>query len=226
MARDSMESFIKAWHQNFAKKEHAITYARSRGVSDQQIEQFRVGWSSRLPLQKDGRVFYVDRENSEQGFIIIPMFSFDGRAVGWISRSLTAKEYSKCTVETPEAVFMGVTPTALQAIWDTRQIYLVEGSFDFFPLQRLYPNTLCLTSANLSHAQDLFLDRFVNTVFLCLDSDKKGMAAAHYIKGHKSVYKSYIISILPYKDVNDAWATLGEQRFSKYVTAQVRCFGT
>jgi DNA primase len=216
-----MLSYVSAWSNNLKTQPHALDYLLSRGMSLEQIEQFRIGYSTRqLAINKDRKIFPTSY-TGDGGFVIFPLQSLSGKYVGFVSRAITEKRYQKNVLDTVEPYFFGLNQEALEAIWETKTVFLVEGAFDYFPLQRAFKNTLCLTSANMSVEQNLFLNRFVSTVYLCLDNDKKGKAAAQYIKGTADLYRCHIVNI-PYKDMAVAWEDLGDVALKKLLTGKVR----
>lgn len=214
-----MENFINIWHSNLGKHPEAIDFLFSRGVSEEQIKIFKIGWSPRaVKISRAGKIYY-DGDRNETGYVLFPLTSYR-RTMGFISRSVDGKEYYKWRLPVPGPWFFGLNQTTLKNIWDTRQVFLVEGAFDLFPLQRIYPNTLCLGSANLSIQQNIFLERFVDKVFLYLDSDDAGKRGAEKIKHFANKYKCVILK-QSYKDIGEAWWVLGDEKLQKIVHDQV-----
>jgi len=223
-----MEKFIKIWQANLQRHPEAVDFLLSRGVSEEQIRQFRVGWSSRVvKISKDGNVFY-DGPRVNTGYVLFPLTRLDQSPTGFITRAVAEKEYYKWVAKSPGPWFFGTTRGCLEEIWRTKSVFLVEGAFDFFPLQRIYANTLCVSTANLSSQQYRFLERFVDKVFLYFDSDKTGQKSSdsirkkawNYFSTKSSPFKCIVLSS-KFKDIGEAWYEWGDTKLKNYILDQV-----
>jgi len=225
-----MEQYLKSWSENLFKNEQALDYLASRGVSEYQIDRFKIGWSARqVKISKENKIYYGGF--SDTGYLLFPLTKIDSKPVGFISKAVSHKAYYKWFREYSGAHFFGLDQEVLQEIWRTGEVYLVEGSFDFFPLHRIYPNTLCLTSANVSDHQYLFLERFVKKAYIYLDNDLAGKRASKKMSDNISSSRlgkihglSCNLLTLPFKDIGQAWEEWGDDKLRKYILDQTTKF--
>lgn len=154
--------------------------------------------------------------------IVFPLTSYSGVAVGFQIRSLVKKEYDTFAIRRrPEGYFFG-TQAAIDSIWATREVTLVEGGPDHLVWERLIsPNVLALTTSAVNKAQARFLRRFVKTVNLCLDLDLAGRQGVQSFIQYNA--DDFNIRNLKYpalrkgdKDLGDLWKRWGDEKFKKY----------
>lgn len=156
------------------------------------------------------------------GSVVFPLTSYSGSRIGWQTRSIQKKEYDTFAISRrPEGYFFGSSYN-IEAIWSTREAFLVEGPGDQQLIERLVaPNVLALTTSGMSKLQLRFLKRFVKRLWLCLDLDDAGR------KGVKSIIsqhdETFDIIDLKYprvqekdKDPGDYWRRVGDDAFSRY----------
>jgi DNA primase len=115
----------------------------------------------------------------------------------------------------------------MDAIWSSKEAWLVEGPPDQLVLERLVaPNVIALTTSAIGKLQVLFLRRFVRTVNLCLDMDAGGR------KGVRSFFKfnakDFDIRDVKYPrikpkdtDLGDFWKRVGDEAFKSYFRERV-----
>lgn len=120
-----------------------------------------------------------------------------------------------------DALFFG-TKTAMPTIWETREVYLVEGIFDIFPVQNLFPNTLCCGTAEVGADQIKFLQRHVDTVHVMFDNDEFG---DRFFDDFYYEYRGEFdhIDRVSYagKDPSDSWDRLGPDRFRNQFSGEL-----
>ena len=208
-------------------------YLRGRGVTDEQIALFKLGIGPRgkmwAPLELkdtvDGKMFNRQFRGSMEGQITIPIWNPSGKLRGVETRlweETEDRKYTQYWLEAwrEDAVFLGI-PAALEAIWETRTVYLVEGMFDFFPVQRVFPNTLCTLTAKVMWSQSRFLQRFCRHVVFLYDMDSKGQeaAAAAMDRANIAGHDGYLAHRLMYpaKDPGELYERWGFSRFERYL---------
>ena len=205
-------------------------YLRGRGVSDDQIRQFKIGIGpDRVQMPEDtldGKRFNAQYRGTMHRKIVIPLYNTSGTLRGVLSRSWEERQFSFFYLEgwKEDALLFGM-PNALQAIWDTRTVYLVEGAFDFFPVQRVFPNTLSPLTAKLTHTQLRFLRRWVKNVVFLFDRDEKGMSYSSKIIDSYNVQGAgmdFSAHRLPYpaKDPGALYEMWGYARFQDHLRRQ------
>lgn len=185
--------------------DEARTYFYSRGASDEQIEEYKLGFvvdkyvanvdqdpnHSRACFDSENlnrcdsckyNNWSFDRETKEVGVriigsIVLPITDYMGNFVGFQTRSLKEKNYDNFVVSRRSlAYFFGLGPSMNQ-IWTKKEILIVEGPFNLFPFSKLNIPTVSLMTSSVNQAQKLFLERFVRKVYLCLDNDEAGRAS-------------------------------------------------
>jgi DNA primase len=214
-----MERHINSWHTTLLETRHALDYVLSRGATLEQVKHFRLGYSPiRVVMDDNGKIRYGAPQDG--GLIIFPLTNMRTDVVGWSTRPILEKNYCKYFMKGAGTFFFGLTRETLQAIWAREEIFLTEGVFDFFPIQRIYPNSLCLTSANMAKSQNLFLKRFAKKICLCLDNDATGREATKKIMSFANGYKCRYIRV-GHHDIADAWKALGDIELKRLITSQL-----
>lgn len=203
-------------------------YLQRRGVSDDQIEDLGIGYipESEWPP-------YIDTDNATEdelhywersykgsrlkGKLLFPVTNALGsiRALQVRSPDPETKDYWKfySLQADVDAVFYGTT-IAMEHIWKTRSVVLVEGIFDLPPVQRVFPNTLCLGTATVTERQMNFLKRYVDSVKIMADNDEQGRKFfSRFYQDNKRVFKSITKVQYAGGDPAESWARLGEKKF-------------
>jgi len=159
--------------------------------------------------------------------IIFPLTNYASQIVGFQVRSLDVKSYDTFVVtRRPEGYFFGIGPN-MDAIWASKEVWLVEGSADQLIFERLVaPNVLALTTSTIGKFQVLFLHRFVRTVNLCLDLDAAGRQGV--VKFFRFNAGNFDIRDVRYprvgpkdKDLGDFWKRVGDEVFRSYFREKV-----
>ena len=212
----------------------ALNYLRSRGVSDSQVAGLGLGYFPEETWPPYLKGSDIDTQSylqwSSKGFrlrgkLVFPMRNAVGllRGIQIRSPDKYKKDYSKFYLDRSkvDAIFFG-TKMAMPYIWERKEVYLCEGLFDYFPLQRAFPNTLCTGTANVSQKQIEFLLRYVDHVYIAFDSDWGGNEFwKRFERDHGSEFKSLQRIEIRGKDISDMWASLGEDRFQRAISSHV-----
>lgn len=187
------------------------SYMFSRGMTSEQVETFEVGITSpqmREALEgKISPVFlrWLDKNHIFDDKMVFPIHDTLSRICGLQTRGLGKKTFHKIYAVGAEALpsFLGLKQ-AMSSFQDQRVLYLTEGIFDFFALQRLVPNVVCVTTASISQAQLRFLARFCSEILVALDMDSVGDKGFRTISEHMRS-TSIIVTRLeyPYKDLSE-----------------------
>lgn len=225
-------NFLEKIHQESLKNARdpkALTYLQSRGVTESQIDMFGIGyfsdetWPPYMELASPDFQAYLNwsrRGWKLRGKLIFPMRNALGTLKGIQVRSPDPekKDYSKFYLESSDidAVFFG-TKEAMPLIWESKEVYLCEGMLDFFPLQRVFPNTLSTGTANVSANQIKFLKRFVSKINVVFDMDKYG--DAFFDKFDRLHGRDFeLVRKITYlgNDISDYWKDVGEDKFQEF----------
>ncbi len=181
----------------------AREYLKNRGVSDQSIEFFRLGYAPNawedllkeagkqglsLPLLKEAGLIvardegtgYYDRFRHR---IIFPIFSLSGRVIGFGGRSLEQNPQAKY-LNSPETPiyhkgrgFYGFCQ-AKSPVQDAGKAILVEGNFDLIiPYQHGFKHILATSGTALTPDQARLLSRYAKQAVVCYDPDPAGQNA-------------------------------------------------
>jgi len=109
--------------------------------------------------------------------LIFQIKNYDENITALESRSLIEKDYSKFIITENKPLIYGLNQDSLKIIFETKEVFITEGIFDYNFVKQVFPNTISFLSANHSPNDILFLKRFVNTVNILFDSDLKGRMA-------------------------------------------------
>jgi DNA primase len=202
------EQIAQRWQgalTNDAAGQIARDYLTRRGVSDEAVKLFRLGyapdlwddtvnWSrskghdlalvekAGLILRKEDSDRYYDRF---RGRLMFPICDEQGRVIGFSGRILTGEEKAAKYVNSPETpiftkgkVFFGLDKSK-RAILDAGFAIICEGQLDLIACYMSGTRNILApqgTAFTADHAR--ILKRYVDEVVLCFDSDTAGQAAA------------------------------------------------
>ena len=162
----------------------AEDYLLSRGVSRSLIKELRFGWWDQKtePTDKLVRGRYLSMLSKFVGRVVVPIFSPQGRIVGVEARCLKGEHPKSLRLLTTPAqwnpLFVGLSPYAMERIWNGADVWIVEGIFDVTTLQRLLGNSrvvLGTMRASVTRKHLDFLKRTVKgSVYVAYDNDKTG----------------------------------------------------
>jgi DNA primase len=207
----------------------------SRGVSDEQIRDFKVGYlSNELPTLEGGAgledflKWYRGNGKKVWDVYVFPLTNALGQVKGVQFRHVerAARGYTDFYLSKDEPAFFGLAQS-MPHVWRTGTILLVEGVFDFFPVQRVFPQAMSSMTAAVSSNFARFLKRNVREVWLGYDRDAAGRDGAFkFVEEHGKEYERVRVGQLPAlmmangkrtKDPSDLWELLGDDRFGVYV---------
>ena len=155
-------------------------YLAERGISKEVAEEFDIGH------KKDKIVF--------------PIISFYGEEVGYITRSITTKDY-KISYGTHKR-FYGEYALS-KKFPETKEVFIVEGVFDTLSLHQAGLPTLGLLGIGNSYqAKELSESRF-RRIILVLDGDKAGREGAKKLAEEIKGKEVIVINLKDGLDPND-----------------------
>lgn len=232
-----LSNLIEKSHQNLLEDMDSTffsgyAYLRGRGVTDEQIHFYKLGLGLNIVKcnikSSEGVKFNKQFYGTMKGQVIIPLYNSLGKLRGIETRyieSTHTRKYTQYFLSNwkEDAVFLGL-PYSLKNIWDTQTVYLVEGMFDFFPVQRVFPNTLCTLSARVMYTQYRFLCRYCKHVVFLFDRDDKGISVVddqldRYNIDQSKGYHVHRISF-PTKDIGEFYEKRGYEYFRSYLIQQ------
>lgn len=205
-----------------------MSYLNKRGVTPKQASDFGLGYFPEDDWPPYPQNF--DEEDVDKYWkwsfkgarlkdkLVFPLTNSAGTLMGIEVRTPSdeKKDYSKFYLTKAAAypIFFGVSQ-AIEKIWDTETVFIVEGLFDIFPLHRVYANTICTCTAEVSKNQLTFLERYCKKVHVAFDQDEFGDRFFNsFYRNHRDDFD--LISRVSYagSDLNESWVRLGEQRFT------------
>lgn len=217
-------------HQNLSE-DRLFEELWSRGVTDDQISLFRIGYLDRkLPeLEKAGDFLkWCHGGQKLDDCYVFPLTNALGQVKGLQFRHVerSVKGYMDYFLAKDEPVLFGLGQ-AMPHIWTSQVVCLVEGNFDLFPIQRVLPNTIATLTSDVSSRFLRFLRRNVREVWFGYDMDAVGRKGAFsFIKDHGRSFDRVKVGQFPRvqfadgkraKDPGELWEASGEERFGVYV---------
>src|SRR5258706_8547272 len=202
------EQIAQRWQaalQNDAAGQIARDYLTKRGVSDEAVKLFRLGYApdlwddtvnwakskayelamvekAGLILLKEGSEGYYDRF---RGRLMFPICDEQGRVIGFSGRILSGDEKTAKYVNSPETpiftkskVFFGLDKSK-RALLEAEYAIVCEGQLDLIACYMAgVQNVVAPQGTALTAEHTRILKRSVEEVVLCFDSDAAGQNAA------------------------------------------------
>jgi len=229
-----LNDFVLWCHGNLDERVRESLWAR--GVSEEQIATFQLGYiNSSLPPEIE--IVSDFREWSKEGSKIIDSFVLPltnplGDVLGVQFRSVERdnRGYLDYFLTRSEPALLGLGQ-AIPHVWESSCICIVEGGFDLFPVQRVFPFTVPTLTSKVSDVLLRWLYRLVECVYIFYDSDSAGRkASADFVRDHGLEFKIKPIMyprgvVLPtgklVKDPADLWEAWGDDKLRAYLQAQI-----
>lgn len=160
-------------------------YVLGRGLPYKLMEEMKIGLfrtaeepAPEISFQRK----HGNKGEKREGCMVVPLWSPRGRLVGVEYRTWRGEKEVR-DFRLPDAawnpVFIGLTPSVLQKIWDGGDVWLVEGVFDL-ALTHVLPEkdvALACGTARITRNQVDFLQRFLGPaamVHVAFDEDETG----------------------------------------------------
>jgi DNA primase len=169
----------------------ALNYLKSRGITDEMIEKFDIGFCG---------------EGTHSNRIIIPSYDKRGDLNYYIARSWL--KFTKAKYKNPEAEKDQIIFWENLIDWD-KDIYLVEGAFDGMFL----PNAIPMLGKHLSDLLfNTLYEKANGNVIICTDGDawKDGLNVYEMLNGGRLYGKIKIVKLPKDKDVCDLRGNIDE----------------
>lgn len=176
--KPEFEEFSKETLENLyndlGKSEAAKSYFISRGINEQSMHEFKLGYSEK------------------QNMVIVPVHSPDGMAVGLVGRSILEKRFKNST-NLPRSKTMFNIHRA-KRIGD--QVIIVESCFDAIRVHQAgFPNVVATLGGHISPENINLLNRYFHTITIMTDSDPAGrdlgLHIANKLKMKNILWASY-----------------------------------
>lgn len=223
------DALVRFSQDQLGDRERDALYAR--GVTDEQIRLFRVGYVNRhLPALEGAEEF---TKWSHQGarledMFVLPLTTITGVVKGFQFRHVDRerKGYTDYFLSQDEPAMFGLAQ-AVPSMWDTENVFLVEGAFDLFPIQRHVPWVFATMTAKVTVPVARVLRRFVRRVWLGYDMDARGRKASkEFVQEYRKEFETHVVSYPkvcrlgstePIKDPGDLWEVWGDDQIRTFL---------
>lgn len=220
-----LEKIINSLHQSIYRYPQALNYLYGRGVTDEDIRKFKIGYSKIVPVLDDSSKEYErfleesSRGKKLENKVVFPICDCMGQVVGVVGRDIEVKVFKVFVLETAKTLgfFFGLN-YSLPYIYEKNVVFVVEGVFDFLALKKVIPNCVATLTSHLSDAQYEFLQAYCDIIIIVFDSDEVGFRGKDKLREYKNVYSMS----LGYKDPSKCLNVLGESEFKAHVKNKLK----
>lgn len=198
------ETFVTSLHQEAEGRRIGLSYFRERGLTDETIKEFELGYSpasatylvdkakkagiSLEDLEEAGLILktqhggYIDRYRDR---VIYPIHSISGNVVGFGGRILVKKENTGKYINSPASILYDKSRElyglyfAKRALSKKNKCLVLEGYMDVLSMhQRGVENVVASSGTALTADQVQMIRRYTPNLTLIFDSDAAGIKAA------------------------------------------------
>ena len=206
-----------------------------RGVSDEQIDLYQLGYLDReLPDAEGGEAFLEKYRGTHwlRDVFLLPLTNTLGQVKGLQLRHVEQgqKGYSDYSPHEDEPVLFGLAQ-AMPHVWKSGALWTVEGAFDLFPIQRVCPNVTATLTNRLTDQVARTLRRLVDDLWLAYDMDSKGReAVSRVFKQHGRDFKLHDVRFPRVmtldgkgrvKDPAELWEVWGDAQLGPFLKRQL-----
>ena len=210
-----------------------------RGVSDEQIGQYQIGYlNKRLPPLDYPKGFLDWSHHGERldDVFMLPLTNTlgDKRAAQFRHVEREQTGYRDYFIDKEEPVLFGLSQ-AMPAVWETETAFVVEGAFDVFPIQRVMPQTFATITARVTEQLVRLLRRIVRKVWLGYDMDDAGRrACSWFVHQHGDEFETRVVDYPRVrmiggkvsKDPSDLWEAWGDEKLGAFLRRERDPFAT
>lgn len=232
-----LEHYVTRVASSIFEYPEALSYLHARGITDEDIRRYSIGYSTIITPKDDGSMDYASMKKkshdwlSVRGKIIFPVTSCNGIVVGVIARRLDVAgkpvdakvpRYKHLMLSTASTLgaFFGF-PQAAEHIIREGFAYVVEGTVDCISLAKVFPN--CVSSlTSMINADQMWTLRMVgDCAVVVFDPDAAG------VKGAKKALEDYgekliVLRDIGYGDPNKCLVEMGLSGFERYARSKLR----
>jgi DNA primase len=174
------EFTIKRLNAAALESPRAMRYFNGRLITDESVRKFQLGYSDKRDM------------------VTIPVHSPDGMCVGFVGRSIEGKEF-KNSPKLPKSK----TLFNLNRIKTSRQVYVVESSFDAIRLDQCGMPAVATLGASVNSTQIELLQKYFNDIIVIADNDEAGGNMKTRLVERLGPRVSVIQLNKQYKDIGD-----------------------
>jgi len=161
-------------YNNLGLSESARQYLNARGISEQSMHDFKLGYSDNMNM------------------VITPVHSPDGTPIGLVGRSIEGKAFKNST-NLPKSKTLFNLHRAKRI---GSHVIIVESNFDAIRIHQAgFPNVVATLGGFLSKEQHDLLNRYFNKITIMTDADEAGrelgMSIANKLRNKDILWASY-----------------------------------
>lgn len=145
------EFTIRRLHAAALESPRAMRYFNGRLITEASVKKFSLGYSDKRDM------------------VTIPVHSPDGMCVGFVGRSVEGKEF-KNSPKLPKSK----TLFNIHRVKASRQVYVVESSFDAIRLDQCGMPAVATLGASVNGTQIELLQKYFNEIIVIADNDEAG----------------------------------------------------
>lgn len=199
---DALTRLAEYYEKGLQRSGFARDYLKKRGIDNDTAAEFRIGYSD--PTRRDLREFLKstgipndiflstgivrmrDRDIYEmfRGRVIIPILDINNQVIGFGGRTLEKDGIPKyinspeSTVFTKRSTLFGIDKTK-RHIAEAREVFIVEGYFDFISLYRIgFRNVVATLGTAVTEDHLMKLRNYAERIILMLDGDEAGIKSS------------------------------------------------
>jgi DNA primase len=198
---DALGKLADYYHKGLNDSRAAVQYLAKRGIDNEAVEEFKIGYSDRRSNIKDFlkvaampndllistgivRVKEGDVYDIFRGRVVIPILDVNRKVIGFGGRAIEEGSFPKY-INSPESpVFskgsslFGIDKTK-KHIADENEVFIVEGYFDFIALyMNGFRNVVSTLGTAVTEGQLSRLRNYTDNITLLLDGDEAGIKSA------------------------------------------------
>ena len=137
------------WHKDLLANDHALDYLRGRGITDESIEHFMLGYSV------------------QQNLIITPVFDEEGKCIGGVGRGVDAKVFKNTPGTTSSLSLFNI-----QNARKEEYVIVCESNFDAIRIHQAgFPNVVATLGSNFSENHLAQVVNHFSKVVIMTDDD-------------------------------------------------------
>lgn len=174
------ELLIKRLATSAIESPRATSYYAGRKITEYSMRKFDLGYSEK------------------QDMVTVPVHSPDGMLLGFVGRSIEGKQF-KNTPGLPKSKTM----FNLHRVKSSRNVYVVESSFDAIRLDQCGFPAVATLGSNVSNFQVDLLKKYFNDIIVIADNDEAGGNMVTRLKEKLTSRVSIIRLEKQYKDIGD-----------------------
>ena len=212
---------LQNYQKNFSESESVKKYAVGRGLTQEILSTFKIGYSGEHGLslslfnnfnQKElieSGIFFYDEKNNKlidrfKNRLIFPIFDYNNKVIGFGGRALSQNYLAKY-INSPETEFFKKgfnlynLNNAKNENKQSRIVFVVEGYMDAISLyQAGFKNVVATLGTAMTDSHLNLIWRYFNHPIICFDGDRSGQNAAHKISEKLIAYMkpNYSLSFL------------------------------